>query len=100
MRARVASFSPQRRVRYELDLGKAALPMRLPPRFLGLYLLEATSAIPLSIGPPRYGRTTGPRGSGTVAALSFQSFDHGVSGGGCETPSTRMSSTCSLKKHR
>jgi 5-methyltetrahydropteroyltriglutamate--homocysteine methyltransferase len=45
---------------------------------------------PLEDWPPPYGRTTGPRGSGTVAAFSFQSFDHGVSGRGCETPSTRI----------
>ena len=37
---------------------KAALPMRLPPRLLGAYLLEDTSALPLRIGPRRYGRTT------------------------------------------
>jgi len=47
-----------------------------------------------------YGLNAGPRGSGTVADFSCQSFDHGVSGRGTETPSTRMSSTCSLKKQR
>ena len=46
------------------------------------------------------GRATGPRLSGTVAAFSFQSFDHGVTGRGTGTPSTRISSTCSLKKQR
>jgi hypothetical protein len=50
--------------------------------------------------PPFYGRTTGPRESGSVAAFSFQSFDHGVTGRGTSTPSTRIASTCSLKKHR
>ncbi len=52
-------------------------------------------------GSPRcYGRTTGPRVSGTVADFSFQSFDHGVNGRGTATPSTRISSTSSLKKER
>ena len=37
---------------------KAAVPMRLPSRLLGLYLLEDMSALPLRIGPRRYGRTT------------------------------------------
>jgi hypothetical protein len=32
--------------------------MRLPSRLLGLYLLEDMSALPLRIGPRRYGRTT------------------------------------------
>src|ERR1700716_2239323 len=49
---------------------------------------------------PLYGRATGPRESGIVAAFSFQSFDHGVTGRGASTPSTRIASTCSLKKHR
>ncbi len=52
------------------------------------------------IAPRCYGRATGPRESGTVAAFSFQSFDHGVTGRGTSTPSTRIASTCSLKKHR
>ena len=46
------------------------------------------------------GPGTGPRLSGTVAAFSFQSFDHGVTGRATGTPSTRISSTCSLKKQR
>jgi hypothetical protein len=50
--------------------------------------------------PRCYGRATGPRESGIVAAFSFQSFDHGVTGRGTSTPSTRIASTCSLKKHR
>ena len=43
---------------------------------------------------------TGPRESGTVAAFSFQSFDHDVTGCGTTAPSTRISSTCSLKNER
>ena len=35
-----------------------------------------------------------------VAAFSCQSLDHGVTGFGSAAPSSRMSSTCSLKKHR
>src|SRR5438046_10184991 len=50
--------------------------------------------------PYTYGRMTGPRVSGTVAAFSFQSFDHGVTGRGTSTPSTRLASTCSLRNHR
>jgi len=53
-----------------------------------------------AIDAANYGRRTGPRLSGTVAAFSFQSFDHGVTGRGTATPSTRISSTCSLKKAR
>jgi len=34
----------------------------------------------------RYGRVTGPRESGSVAAFSFQSFDQGVTGRGTATP--------------
>jgi len=47
-----------------------------------------------------YGRMTGPAGSGIDAVFSFQSRDHLVSGRGTSLPSTRIASTCSLKKHR
>src|SRR5579884_1188287 len=47
-----------------------------------------------------YGRITGPRGSGALAPFSFHSGDHGVSGRGTATPSTRIASTRSLKKAR
>ena len=47
-----------------------------------------------------YGRTTGPAASGIDAGFSFQSRDHLVSGRGTSLPSTRIASTCSLKKHR
>jgi hypothetical protein len=48
------------------------------------------------IGPPRYGRTTGPRGSGTVAAFSFQSFDFDFR----IAANDRNESTCAVRPGR
>jgi hypothetical protein len=47
-----------------------------------------------------YGRITGPAASGIEAACSAQSRDHLVTGRFTSLPSTRIASTCSLKKHR
>src|SRR6516165_7468636 len=46
-------------------------------RLLGLYLLEDTSALFLRIGPPRYGRTTGPRGWEPSPPFRYNPFDSG-----------------------
>ena len=46
-------------------------------RLLGLYLLEDTSALFLRIGPPRYGRTTGPRGWEPSPPFRSNPFDRG-----------------------
>src|ERR1041384_8227478 len=58
--------------------------------------------VPAFAGTPAidYGRMIGPRVSATVAAFSFQSFDHGVTGRGTSIPSTRIASTCSLKNDK
>ena len=48
----------QRRVRCEPELGEGGLAYEIAVAPPGLYLLEDMSALPLRIGPRRYGRTT------------------------------------------
>src|SRR3982074_1747419 len=74
----------------------------MAPGLLGRrsYATRVGSPLDRKAAPRCYGRATGPRESGTVAAFSFQSFDHGVTGRGTSMPSTRIASTCSLKNDK